>query len=1460
MAEPAEKDWWDKAKEQTGRAVGGTLGGIYGALTEIGDFGEGIFDTKAADFNPLKSFPEFNKHLKDYAMGRVPAPYVEATETEEGLPLQPTKVFVKTPEGKYKEETELQKAEGSGFKRVVGGVLGPNAPKGQKTDEGKYAPTPFYQAAKRDLLNIGEGLGGIISTATGFENEATARARQKNKEAGRPTGGFLGEAFAAGEAGFETGRDIAGGFLGMPAILIGGLKEGEEGKRMIREQPITYALNAMPILSRISGAAKSGLLSRVQVAELNTRIAKLGIQGVSTIDDLNKHLQTITDPVVRAAEESRVAPTMAEAAQAATRVFSKAAPVSSVLKTGLEAAGQVAGKAPFVAAGYSLGGPVGAAVGAALTATPMLLNFMKGTKTAEAVRKKTAGVKRKFVEPRTYETSEAAMAGEELLRTEGETAVISQKLQPAAEAAKKGFTDSFVEKTDQTLSEAQNKVEQAQKTLEEHNSAVQAVEQVEPLTPEQRQNVAVRTAELQRAVRTAEQERTNLVNQKANDPNVVISPELTEPALPDQPPKIRQLKVDFAEPENQRVLLQTQEAIRGTELENVFDTPDKVKQFASNLVISQNTPLVWLADDALRERVISKFNDALMNTERGQKLAFTEGFGATTDVLTPDQRAVLNNALLDISNKAYNNGSPTTLRASIYSVLNPLIQQKLITLKDLNVLEQAIGQKPLEVLVREAGGVDYNPTKPVLTRTLQTLQTGLRERVIEPSVLKMKEMPVGVQFQKVVDAFKAGEKFAPLAIDFDPQPLIDTLRKEALETTDPTFRGNKAYKDFLRQTADTLETLKTPKVEMGKGVRVAPSVAGLPLQNQYDYNLNRIDSLSETSRALQAMKRLSTIYNPMTGLGNYLGNAMVRMMDAGSPLPMELIRQQATRLVDFVKRKPKGGLTLQDELVLRAVPARDILSAAETGAEEGLYAIEKTGLGKVVRAAYNYGDAVFKLDKATTLSRNLLDDLPKVPEGRMAQLPVGPDITLSVMRNGDKYTFINPENGKILTSGTLESPSVKRILGSSVKAVVDSLYPDVSQLPEYFATLAQGRGGVGAKVASAIVFAPFMSYVIKASDNPWKKGILSTLIEGNVSSPLQLPLTLRSPLPAGKAASQFTQTALGQGSRYAASRGLINSMGARFQDLSGEEKEQLRMIYAFSPSKQKPLIFAGLMDLDNGQQVPRFISPTFTNFWSYTDETIRGFAWASQQVGKAVAKAAENDEEMKGDKVVDEFTRRILEGKPPTSADALRAAGVSGGLLLPAFIKSLESERLGKQDITGRDLLKPFGILGRAMIFAGEQTGALDPNVNFTRPQRANTYGKIMDVIIGSQLTQEQTPEKAATFLNKFYEEQYKLMVEPLLNKAALDPDRAVEYELEAIAMADALKQTIMLRRESFNETIMKLGINDYIKEDKLRFKKPKVRAVPTEVEETIDQGETGAGGEPPKFEGMEPTEPPPVP
>lgn len=1434
MAEPVEKSWWDKAKEQTARAVGSTLGVVYGGLTEIGDFASGLTETEGKRFAPFTpfdpttegSFPEFARHLKDYSMGRVPTPKEPLTETDEGKPLPPTgKVMVKE-KGKYREETETEKQAGAGFKRVVAGVLGPTAPKGQMTDEGKYAPTPFYQAAKRDLLNIGEGLGGIISAASGFENEAVARARQKNKEAGRPAGLF-GEAFAAGEAGFETGRDIGGGLIAAPAILLGGLMEGESGKRMVREQPITYALNAMPILGRLAGMAKSGLLSRVQVAELNTRVAKLGIQGVSTIDDLNKHLKTITDPVVKAAEETRVAPVLGEAAQAATRAFSKAAPVSSVLKTGLEAAGQVAGKAPFVAAGYSLGGPVGAAVGAALTATPLLLNFMKGR---GAARKATAGAKRKFVEPRSYETPEAAQAAEALLQTEGETAVASTKLQDVAETAKQGVI------TEPTTYE--QLAEQRRQVIREINDLES---QIDIANKEGRVFDAndLRVLDLipkNKEFNDISMEMVRVKNQETGIPPTQAVIE-AEGGLNTKIPK----QVDFNLPENKRVLDSVETNVKGTGLEEIFDTPDKKQKLATNLIVGQSSPLLWLADENLRKQAAEKLVDGLeLDLDRGQRKTAI---------------AIAEKTLLDINNKAYNEGRPIQLSVPRTTLITTLHQQGLVNPRLLRIELNRIQTEGLNVeqVVRDVAGEKYNPNRAVLARVLQDFQTGLREKIVAPTIpAGFKELPVDAQVRKLQQVFSRGESFAPEAIDFDPQPLIKKLREEAVQTTDPNFRGNLPYKKFLTETADALEKLKAPQLEMG-AKRVAPSIASLPLQNQYDFNLKLVEP-DATSKGLQFLKRLSTIYNPMTGLGNYLGNAMVRMMDTGSPLPTEFIIQQAERFLDFVNKKPKGGLTLQDELVLRAVPARDILSAAETGTEAGLYAVEKTGLGKAVRTAYNYGDAAFKLDKAITLSNNLVEDLPKMPEGRVSLLPVGPEMTLNVMRNGDKYTFINPETGKILTSGTLESPAVKRILGSSVKAVVDSLYPDVSQLPEYFATLAQGRGGVGAKVASAIVFAPFMSYVIKASDSPWKKGILSTLIEGNVSSPLQTPLIK------GNLVSQFIDTAEKQGGRYAAGRGVINSMGARFQDLSGEEKEQLRMIYAFSPAKQKPLIFAGLMDLDNGQQVPRFISPTFTNFWSYTDDTIRGFAWAAQQVGKAVAKAAENDEEMKGDKVVDEFTRRILEGKPPTSADALRAAGVSGGLLLPTFIKSIESERLGKQDITGRDILKPFGILGRAVIFAGEQTGVLDPNVNFTRPQRANTYGKIMDVIIGSQLTQEQTPEKATTFLNKFYEEQYKLMVEPLLNKAALDPDRAVEYELEAIAMADALKQAIMLRRESFNNTIMKLGINDYIKEDKLRFKKPKVRVVPTETEEFIDQGETGAGGEPPKFEGMEPTEPPPVP
>lgn len=1444
-----EKDWFLKAREQMGRAVGGTLGTTAGFLGEVGKFAQSFGETELKDYNPLTSFPAFFKETRDVVQGKLP------------------------PQG-----------EGStGFGRVLQGTLGKTAPKGTTIDEGKYQASPFYDAAKRDLLNIGEGLGELLKVGGGFENERMAAARAEEtaaKRAGkRPLKdeeGFLSEAFAAGKAAFPVGEDIAGGLIASPVILAGGLMETPEGKTMAREQPITFALNAMPVIGRLAKAAKGGLLSKVQVAELNSRISKLGIQGVGDLEGLNKHLETLTDPVVKAQVVEEAATATAQAAKAAEKVFSPAAPVSSLAKSAIGGAQQVVGKAPFVAAGYSLGGPIGGLVAGGLAASPMLLSFLKGggagaagEKVAAKARAKTAPVKRAVAERRAYETPEQAEIGEQLLTTEGETAVVGQKLAPVVEQATQSVIENRPVITEQQLSDKFSKLGNELTRLDSEIAAETnpvkktALEQnkIKTQTEWSKTNTELndffKEQRYLREVEQAKQAGTPAPQRPAfmADPTLITEVEQqVEKVGQSYTPK--PLSVDYNLPANKAILDSVSQALPDT-------APAEAQKLATSIIASQNSPITWLSDTALRQRV-------------AQQLKTQFGLDKVKDA-----DKILDRTLLDLSNEAYNNGDVKILNVESNRILQPFLDQQLLTPADfakrLGATDVFVG---IEDITKAQAGANYQPVKPVLSRVLQDLQSGMRAKMVgqpvklpseaEQATLGQAGKPVLAMAKKIEDDFNAGKVELPNVINFDPQPLIETLRSEATFTTNPAMRGNLQYKKFLTDYADKLETLKAPKVSMGeKGVRVAPSLAQLPLENQYDYTLNLANTLEEgaAGKTLSLLKRLSTSYNPITGLGNYLGNAMVRLMDTGSPIPVGQIIDKAKQLSDKVRKK-QTNLTLQDELVLRALPSKDVLSAAELGGEAGLFEMEKKSpVATKARELYNYGDVLFKVDKAQTLSANLIDDLPRIPEGKSGILPVGPELTLNVMRRGDTYTFINPETGKILTSGTMEASSVKRLLGASIKYNVDLLYPDVRELPTYFTTL-QGRGGTGAKIASAITFSPFMSYVLKASDTPWKKGILSTLIEGNTSSPLFLPNAFESSTLNLKsnAGRQFVSTAIAQAGRYALSRGQMNAASAKFNNLSPEEKDQLRMVYAFTPASQKPLVFSGLADLENGGQVATFLSPNFLNFWSYTDTALRGLGWASNQAGKLFDRAMK-EPEIKGDQAIDEFTRRILTGKDPTMSDALKTGGVASGILYPLFVKGVESEKLGKQDVGFRDFAKPFGLLGRVAVFGLEQADLLPPDGNFNRATRASVYGKLMDVIVGTQMTKEQTSAKASYFLNKFYEEQYNGVIQPLLNKAASDPDKAIDYQLEADTLHTALKQVIQARKESFNNTMLKLGLPEFVKGDQLRFRKLKVptsnvieeeqQAAPTEqVAPTIPefQGE-GQGVAPsiPEFQEFNP-------
>jgi hypothetical protein len=1404
----ADKSWFEKAKEAAAEGIGATVGIIGGAAVEAGSFLGETPNSLYQLFSPKEHpFREFSLGLEQMQKGNLDITkkpdWSKLGIDVSGIPPAQRDAYVaQQEEAKRKarggvslvpetdQTTAATQPQGGGKERVLQGLFGgQQAPRSNVKDKERlFSALPTYDATKKDLLNIGEGLVDLVGLASGIGGTEQKEAVQKETEQ------KLSPAEKGLRAGFKTGEELAGG-LTVPGIVIPYGFTGGEGKRLIQEAPITYALNALPVLNELSSALKRGAVSSVRAAEINAAVRRAGF---SDIDTLRGRLQTAVD----AAEKERLGSTLEQVtgegvtqAETPKYGFQKGtAPAARAVRAATEL-GERAGKVlPYAAAAYALGGAPAAVLVGGLAASPLLSKFLPATAQAK-VRKKLAPLKRAVAERRTYETPEAQQMGEELLRAEGETAVISQNLEPFVEQASEAAISPQLTK-DQLTAKYQSSLDQEKSVRD----ILQTTSDPDII------------AAANRRLTEMPVERAEIARQINADP---ASQQLTTQEIEQLGGKSKStpMVIDFTNPVNSNLLTKFDDVTKGTELENL--TPDEKQNVVKSVVVARQSPTVWLVDDNLRNKVVDKISQLT-----GLKLK-------------GDARAIVADTLSDISAQAFNQGNPVLLDVPLDNVLKPAAQQKVLNGNNVVIIEPRSGEVVVnanlpslrELVEQVARDEKFNPTSAVLKRQLELAQSGFREKVVKPFVSPI-EGNVQQQLGLLTDQFRQGDTSLPVAVKFDPSSLISRLRQEAVQVTDPTLRGNADYKRFLTNVADRLETLTQPKVSLGEGVRVPKSVATQPnLTNQYDYTLNLINEKEgAVSTGLGLMKRLATMYNPMTGLGNYLGNALVRMMNTGSPLPNSLL---ANELSDTVRKVAGKELTpeqtLQNEIVLRAVPSTDILSVADTNSN--LTSLEKTKGAQLWRKGYEYGDKVFRIDEAVRQSKNLIAVMNGMADNSFNTMQVGPNILLTVQRVGNEFVFINPENGKILTRGTMESPAVKRIMGSAVKSVVDSLYPDVRELPEYYAKLAQGAGGIGSKITSAgIVFQPFLSYTVKAADTPWKRGILSTILEQSPESPI---------LDRGRSTNAL-KIAADQAGRYFASRSVLNGMNARFNNLSANERDELRKMYSFSPAKQKPVIFGSLVELSNGDLVRRTYSPEYANFWGYSDDVLRGLAWAGDKFKNLYQKDIQPDK----DNYLDTFTEAVMQGKGVTANDALRAAAASGGLLLPLYRTALESEKYGKPDVSIRDVLKPFGILGRVAIVAGEQTlpEIFKEKTPFLKPLVNNFGKKLFDTIIGTQLSTEQQPEKATFFLNQVYNEYWNNLIKPLADEANIaiaNGDYATGNDklMAAQQLNEDLQTIIKNRAESYNMAFQKLGIGKDIATKGLRFQSVKQKEMPTEVE-----------------------------
>lgn len=1322
----AEKGWFKQAQDLAlgvgkgvARAVGAGSGLLAGAASEVGRFAEDVAETTKkglGEYDPTKTFPELVKGIRDVKEGRI----------------------------------DLTKAPGAGGKeKAIQGLLGPQGPTGpQIGEEAKYKDSPLYEASKRDLLNIGEGLVELAGLASGLgEGEKLKQARKE--EEGKKAPDLIKEAVVAGKAGFRTGEEIAGGLIATPVIL-GSAFMGEEGRKLYREAPITTLMNALPVLGGVLKGIKAGRYSAIQIAEFNKAAKKAGFANMADLEAAVSRGQAAVGNVQKALSEG--------VKQAAKPIGTGAAPVSRLVRGAVELTEKAGSVGIPVAALAQVSPEAAAVVGGAyglVKAAPLLAKYRKAAPVAAAVKK----AERKAVEPRTYETATAAEQGEALLRAEGETQAAGTMLE--------GLDNDLAFNALPEPTELQPKPRFPGQTTNRNPNAIPIID--------------------------------NQVLQVGEDGASVIR---KDTGLPD-----RYVQFDKTGPGNTDLFVEVRKRLQPLGIDNTL-----IQKAYNIIAAADKAPILSLADDGVKNAVA----DAIVQQ-------------VPENLRKPGLKASVLRSLDNLKEQAYNFEGQEPMR---------LVTPKAELADGTSINITAIIEKAERTL-----GVDpINIAKKAITD--QILKTG-RKTALESvgnvggAIDQAATMPMGQAGNSLFSEYNklVAEGTADTAgigsMKTSPAKAIEVLDRELARQGELPDVPEGYYK-FISRLRDEVAGLK----QSPEGVYVQPSVAELPRLTTYSTDIPEVQSAF--NKLVSGAKRLTTTYNPLVILGNYMGNAIVESMATGKN-PIRVIGEQVDNGFQWAKRieeaKRVGQLALEDELVLRAVPKANTAQLVETG-NASIFTGEIPFVGKGIKAVetlYENGDVYPKLLEASTKARELISGLEALPNGEFAYLRTGPNQLIAIQKRGKAYTVINPQNGKILTSGDINKPAIKRILAGAVKQATDAKFPDVREIPAWFRALSKND-------ARAIVFSPFLSYVVKAADSPFRRGILSNLIDLD-NNPIAFTTSKTIKPSITNIADQLLSKKVAS---YFRSRGLINSMGARFNTLSSEERDQLRTMFSFAPSQVKPLIFGKVFELEDNQAVTTS-SPSYATFWSMTDSYIRAIPGiinlAKTLTGKkeeVLLKELGTDNPL-ADKVVME----LAQNKQPTIADTAQAVGIAGGLLLPLFLKVTKAGQLGEKELKAQDFTRPFGVIGRVVNeFIPEKE---EDKVRFAKPYEKAKAGlvKFVDVMLGTQMNNPTIPSKQViAFMNRIYGEVWTKLIQPLERRAAVleaegNEDEADRLLEQADEINELLKEAIDRKIESYNNTIIKLGMDkEELGLNDVRYRNVKSMELPTieTLEEPVEE------------------------
>ena len=1507
MADPLDLDWFDAAKktydptplttteakpsksfgEATGEVLGGIGGSVLGVLGEAGRYVEEAPEAIGKLLTePATTFRDFSREVELLRKGATPP-----VEPESGL----ARVFMGavSQTGKQVKEPEKDK-------------------KGLVVKEAQYQSTPLYEAAKRDALNLGEGLLDLASTAVGFNSDALQKAQAQMVKEGRPLTGFGAGFERGGRAGYRAGEEFAGGMIG--GGLIGGqaladlplpfdLKEGSpEGKRLYREAPITTALSVLPIIKGLGNAATKGVLSAAQRARVSGILARIPNPATGkpfgSVLELTQHLEEIERKVkggeqltpeeqgLRQAEGARTIPIEAEALTGALEDVKKGA--LGVAEKATRIAPKVLERLPYVSAATSLGGPVAGAIAAGLAyGGPLYEAFLGGKKVPAKVPlvggKKMPSLKtakRAILERRTYETPEAETAGEAGLTAAGETRVVETKVGDLPERMGKAQLNYEEAPAPQTTAEIRADLES-------------------------RLTFARQTADFAKnAGDTATQ--TLFENAALDIENAINDPKTYEPKTPIQletttgnefvvgdegvidrgsPSSSRRLQINPEAPENANTYQQLVNQLRGTELD-IYDPktnkaiPTKeaqVKRLYTLIRGSTIAPNIMLLDPEVRAKTIE-----IIQRELGQEL-------------TDKGKTQLNDQLVKIGNDAFGEGTLTQTGVQEGQAGIPRLQidnykfaERALTEQEATALSQ--GQNiPLpksfalnDAINEAARQSKRSPERIAFSNFLKQYNQSLQLRggggfAFETGGLMGKSGGFTQQLEQTLttrgreglpDLFRDyGNQLKDLVSVADKDRVIEFLDAELVEprTTEP------AYLDFIRSLREKVEGFKRTKVG---GRFTYPSVAETPTERAFDITPEEVGT---SAKLAGFWKRLATTYNPAVLVGNFLGNAFVESQATGK-LPPQVLAEQTARAVAFTNRvaeaKKVGSLGLRDEVALRAIPA-DSINVIENFSNQATL-IERGRLNPVAWATkglsilYDWGDRLPKTAEAIKQSTSLIDRLEGAKASTTFALQTGPELFVYLTKNADgTYSVVNPRTGNILASGTLENAKIKRVLGSAVKAAVDTKFPDVRNLPTWQEAMARTKGPLALPM-TAVVVQPFMSYVLKAADAPGKRGIFSNLML-MADDPVMFEFGgTGKKQPVGSVFNKLlSSTRFAR--NYVMSRGMVNSFLARYNELDKQDREALRQFFAFYPSQERSLFLGELMKMNNGEQVRRTGEPSFVNFWSMTDTYLRIIPAIVETTSRltGVGQDKVREELASGNKEADYVLERYALGQVPDEKDLLKAVGVSGGMAKDLYYK-MTDPTLGAKPLTISDYARVFGSAGQLLNFMLSEE---NPN-KVVKEEIKRTGEKSAVVEFGSDFTSylvgtailnpKINDVKVRKLLEGSYNELWNNLIQPLKNDADRERkkgnlDRALQLEQMAERLNNNFQNKIEAMIEARIEALNKVGINS-----ELRTRD--YRKVFREVEASDDimvepEGEAETPQEEPKalrFERSEPEVPEP--